>query len=284
MKPKYFKLLIFFTFVFLLFTSPWANHLQAQTQLSIRLITGSGTPFTGQAANIKFKAYPYSGGYMTITVTEKGTQGNYICTGFTTFQLVKFYLSDVEQQWFGEQYSGDPGSSFVDQTTNESIGGTKTFTGTTYITAGVLNGNLFANSNRITSLADPVNAQDAATRAWVVANFMGNPPIPFDSMYLRLDGALPMSGELNMGSLRITSLANPVNAQDAATRSWVVANFMGITPITFDSMFVIRDTEYLLIQSLRLTWRDCSIMTLARQCHGYITMVRRVRQIDGLYS
>ncbi len=106
--------------------------LFAQTELAIRVIDASGEPVTGLTdANIKYRISPYSSGDVIsgITVTETGTQGNYICKGFTTFQLVKLYINDIEQTWFGQQYSGDPNSTFVEQSGTESISGTKTFTG-----------------------------------------------------------------------------------------------------------------------------------------------------------
>ncbi len=121
-------LTIVFTFAVLLFTSD----VNAQTDIAVRVINATGNPVTGLTdANIKFRKSPYglqdviSG----ITVTESGSQGNYICKGFTTFQLVKLFINEVEQTWFGEQYSGNPAGTFVEQTGTETISGTKTFTG-----------------------------------------------------------------------------------------------------------------------------------------------------------
>ncbi len=110
----------------------FAGMTNSQTELAIRIIDGSGEPVTGLTdANIKFRISPYGSGDVLsgITVTETGTQGNYICRGFTTFQPVKLYINDIEQTWFGAQYSGDPAGTFVEQSGTESISGSKTFTG-----------------------------------------------------------------------------------------------------------------------------------------------------------
>lgn len=105
--------------------------IYSQTQFAVRIIDASGAPVTGlTSANIKFRISPFGAGdVLTIPVTEKGSQGNYICTGFTTFQLVKLFIDGVEQEWFGQQYSGDPDNTFVNQAGTETITGDKTFTG-----------------------------------------------------------------------------------------------------------------------------------------------------------
>lgn len=80
------------------------------TSLPVRLVTSTGTPHTGQAANIDFTKYPHS--FPTdvvsgITVTEVGTAGNYVAKGFTTFQYVKLWLDGVEQTWFDTVLTGN---------------------------------------------------------------------------------------------------------------------------------------------------------------------------------
>jgi hypothetical protein len=103
-----------------------------QTQIAVRIIDGSGNPVTGLTdANIKFRKSPYGlqDVIAGISVTETGSQGNYICGGFSTFQLVKLFINDVEQAWFGEQYSGNPANTFVDFSSNQTISGAKTFIG-----------------------------------------------------------------------------------------------------------------------------------------------------------
>lgn len=110
----------------------FAGKTFAQTQIAVRIIDGSGNPVTGLTdANIKFRKSPYSlqDVIAGISVTETGSQGNYICGEFPTFQLVKLFINDVEQTWFGEQYSGNPANTFVDFTTIQTIPASKTFNG-----------------------------------------------------------------------------------------------------------------------------------------------------------
>ena len=75
--------------------------------------------------------------------------------------------------------------------------------------------NLDANSNRITDLADPTAAQDAATRNYVDTQISG---INTD---LVNDTTPQLGGELDAQSNKIVSLADPTNAQDAATKNYV---------------------------------------------------------------
>jgi hypothetical protein len=74
---------------------------------------------------------------------------------------------------------------------------------------GVLN----INSNKITNLANPTVAQDAATKTYVDTQ---------DGLRVAKAGDT-MTGILNMGAYRITSLADPTAAQDAATRAYTNA-------------------------------------------------------------
>ena len=75
--------------------------------------------------------------------------------------------------------------------------------------------NLDANSNRITDLADPTAAQDAATRNYVDTEISG---VDTD---LVNDTTPQLGGELDAQSNKIVSLADPTAAQDAATKNYV---------------------------------------------------------------
>jgi len=83
----------------------------------IRLINSTtGVPVTGLTVNdIKFRSTPYGTDNViaNIAVSETGSEGNYICTGFTTWQLTKLFIDNVEQVWWGEQFTGDPANAFV---------------------------------------------------------------------------------------------------------------------------------------------------------------------------
>ncbi len=220
MKYKLFAIIIFLLIALSSF---------AQESLSLRIINASGVPVTGLTdANIKFRISPYgAGNVLTISVTEVGTQGNYNCSGFTTFQLVKLFVNAVEQTWFGEKYSGDPARTFIDSASTETITGNKTFNGTTTIYAGVLSGNLNAGSNRIVTLADPINSQDAVTKSWAIANLgvVGN----FDSVFIFRDNRILIDSRLavDVAGVQYNNIQEAIdwvysNGTPTTTNRWVL--------------------------------------------------------------
>jgi hypothetical protein len=178
MKIKFFALIIEVAILMLIIPlTPFkGGTLRAQTELAIRIIDGSGNPVTGLTdANIKFRKSPFGLGEVLtgISVTEAGTQGNYLCAGFTTFQPVKLFINDVEQTWFGQQYSGDPASTFVEQSGTESIGGTKTFTGVVNLSGlqtQIMYPYLNATSPWISG-APPFN-NSLVWKGWIIDNFI----------------------------------------------------------------------------------------------------------------
>lgn len=102
------------------------------TEVILRIINSNGEPVTGlTASNIKFRKSPYgSGNEITgLTVTESGTQGNYKITGFSSWQKAKLYINVIFQEWWGEQFTGDPANNFVDFSSAQQVSGQKTFTG-----------------------------------------------------------------------------------------------------------------------------------------------------------
>jgi len=68
----------------------------------LRLVTSEGAPFTGQSAQISFRRAPFGidDDIDGLTVTED-PPGNYLISGFTTFEKAKYYFSGVEQTWWG---------------------------------------------------------------------------------------------------------------------------------------------------------------------------------------
>ncbi|MBA7579744.1 hypothetical protein ES708_21620 [subsurface metagenome] len=130
--------------------------------------------------------------------------------------------------------------------------------------------NLAGNAKRITNIADPTAAQDAATRAYVLAQLAGYLSVAHetattgihgvgastidsvagrdaaiaveaatraaaDALRLLLTGGT-MSGPIAMGANKITGLANPTVAQDAATRAWVLLQVAGFLLLTGGTM------------------------------------------------
>ena len=80
---------------------------------------------------------------------------------------------------------------------------------------GGLKGNLNMRNNKVTSLADPVDPNNATNRSWVETHTVGN--------YLALDGGT-MRGKVDMGHYRIINLPKAIENEDAASVAWVKEN------------------------------------------------------------
>jgi len=164
-------------------------------QVPLKLVNSSNVPLTGQAGNITFRHGP---GYATpadligpLTVTEVGTTGNYIITGFSTYQQTKLYVSGVEQTWWGIQWTGDATQLFIN--TNGTL---------------LFSANQGMNGFKITALANGTTNSDAINKGQA------------DATYVRLDGTVPFTGNQSLGGFKITNLGNATSTGDAVSQSY----------------------------------------------------------------
>ena len=85
--------------------------------------------------------------------------------------------------------------------------------------------NFTVNNNRLVELADPVDAQDAATKSYVDTEIDTEEAARIAGDALKVNKAGDsMTGALAMGSNKITGLATPTTSADAATKSYVDSN------------------------------------------------------------
>ncbi len=86
-----------------------------------------------------------------------------------------------------------------------------------------------AGGFRMINVAPPSLPNDAATKDYVDSQLGANSSTlnsillqlqTISNMYLRKDGAVPMTGHLNLGANRIINLASPINPSDGATKAY----------------------------------------------------------------
>jgi hypothetical protein len=118
---------------------------------------------------------------------------------------------------FADIHKGDVGHFGNVEIANNKINTLTTNTDLTLATSGT--GTINVSSVRITALADPTGAQDAATKTYVDTA---------DALKLDLTGGT-MGGAIAMGTNAITGMANPSGAQDAATKAYVDSQVSGST-------------------------------------------------------
>ena len=73
------------------------------------------------------------------------------------------------------------------------------------------------NNKNINHLRPPTNNADAATKKYV------DDSIPYTSSFIKKDGSVSMTNNLNLGNKKIVGLATPVSNTDAATKNmWMI--------------------------------------------------------------
>ena len=85
-----------------------------------------------------------------------------------------------------------------------------------------MSNNLNMNNKKINHLAPPIDLNDATNKKYVDDTLLLN-NISMRN-YLKKDGSVAMTGNLNLGSKKIVSLATPTSDTDAATKKYVDDN------------------------------------------------------------
>ena len=85
-----------------------------------------------------------------------------------------------------------------------------------------MSNNLNMNNKKINHLAPPIDLNDATNKKYVDDTLLLNNVAM--SNYLKKDGSVAMTGNFNVGSKKIVSLATPTSDTDAATKKYVDDN------------------------------------------------------------
>ena len=99
---------------------------------------------------------------------------------------------------------------------------------------------LSLNNHKITQLKDPTNPQDASTKAYVDSKPKGMTKATADTLYLGKGGGQFQGNIHFLNGGRISHLAKPLNATEAASKSYVDSKLpkSGLTRFTADNRYL----------------------------------------------
>ena len=157
--------------------------------------------------------------------------------------------------------TGNVTGNLTGNVTGDVTGNVTASSGTTSLHNLALTGTVDFNTARLTDIGEPVAGTDAATRNFVVTsinNLIDGAPASLDTLNelaaalnddasfhstvtTSLAGKLPlaggtMTGAIAMGTNKISGLADPTSAQDAATRAYVLAQTASGLPLSGGTM------------------------------------------------
>ena len=89
------------------------------------------------------------------------------------------------------------------------------------LTPNALGGELDMRGHKIIVLGNPSDPNDASTKAYVDTEIAKIPPVGSDlSVYLKKDGSVAMTGNLDMNNKQIKDMAQPTDDNDATTKKY----------------------------------------------------------------
>ena len=86
---------------------------------------------------------------------------------------------------------------------------------------GVMAGPLNMSNNKITHLATPTNSNDCVNKSYVDTKLATKANSITSQNYVKKDGTVAMTGDLNLNNNKIINVSDPQSDKDSATRGWV---------------------------------------------------------------